>query len=221
MCAGLLDMPLVDVEISINNTVLPDDILAFLHEADSRVSRFVDSRPICSTGFVPSDFVTVYRALRTIIESDLAPGNSLCEWGSGFGVVASLASMLGFRVCGIELEERLVDASRNLADDFGLSVEFAHGSFVPPGAESYAEEAYLDNNSKYLWLTTDADDAYDKLGLDPRDFDVFFAYPWPGEEYLFISLFGKYAADESLLLMYDQLDSVRLLRKVAIGSVGV
>ena len=128
--------------------------------------------------------------------------------------------MLGFRVCGIELEERLVDASRNLADDFGLSVEFAHGSFVPPGAESYAEEAYLDNNSKYLWLTTDADDAYDKLGLDPRDFDVFFAYPWPGEEYLLISLFGKYAADESLLLMYDQLDSVRLLRKVAIGSVG-
>ena len=92
---------------------------------------------------------------------------------------------------------------------------FVHGSFVPAGAESFAEEAYADTVGKYSWLVTDSDVAYDELGLDPNDFDVVFAYPWPGEEYLFTRLFEKYVADEALLLMYEQFGSVRLLRKVA------
>jgi hypothetical protein len=208
-------VPLLDIEISTNGSVLSDDVGAFLLEADSRVSQFVTNSPIRLTGFVPSDFVTVYHALRAITEANLAPGTSLCEWGSGFGVVASLAAMLEFKVCGIEIERDLVDASRRLADDFGLPVEFVQGSFIPSGAESCAEEAYADSNAEYSWLVTDADDAYDELGLDPDDFDVVFAYPWPGEEFLMTSLFEKYAAEESLLLMYDQFNSVRLLGKVA------
>jgi len=210
----------LDIEISTNGSVLPDDVGAFLLEADSRVSQFVTNSPIRLTGFVPSDFVTVYHALRAITEANLAPGTSLCEWGSGFGVVASLAAMLGFKVCGIEIERGLVDASRRLADDFGLPVEFVHGSFVPPGAEAYAEEAYADTNAEYFWLVTDADDAYDELGLDADDFDVVFAYPWPSEEYLITSLFEKYAAEEALLLVYDQFNSVRLRRKVGKRSGG-
>ncbi len=213
-------MPLVDIEISINGSVLPDDVVAFLHEADSRVSQFVRNSAIRVTGFVPSDFVTVYHALRAITEANLALGTSLCEWGSGFGVVASLAAMLGFQVCGIEIERDLVDASRRLADDFGLPVEFVHGSYVPSGAEAYVEETYADNNAESFSLVTDADDAYAELGLDPDDFDVVFAYPWPGEESLITSLFEKYAAEEALLLMYNQYNSVRLLRKVCKRSGG-
>ena len=207
-------MPLVDIDISINGSVLPDDVVAFLREADLRVSQFVRNSPIRVTGFVPSDFVTVYHALRAITEANLAPGTSFCEWGSGFGVVASLAAMLGFKVCGIEIERDLVDASRRLADEFGLPVEFVHGSFVPSGAEAYAEEASADNNAESFWLVTEADDAYDELGLDPDDFDVVFAYPWPGEECLIASLFEKYAAEEALLLIYDKFNCVRLRRKV-------
>ncbi len=194
---------------------MPDDVVAFLREADLRVSEFVRNSLIRVTGFVPSDFVTVYHALRAVTEANLAPGTSLCEWGSGFGVVASIAAMLEFKACGIEIERDLVDASQRLADDFGLPVEFVHGSFIPSGAEACAEEAYADNNDGYSWLVTDADDAYDELGLDPDDFDVVFAYPWPGEEFLITSLFEKYAAEEALLLMYNQYNSVRLLRKVS------
>ncbi len=128
---------------------------------------------------------------------------------------ATLCSeMLGFKVCGIEIERGLVDASRTLAGDFGLPVEFVHGSFVPPGAEAYAEEAYADNNTEYFRLVTDADDAYEELGLDPDDFDVVFAYPWPGEECLIEILFEKYGAEEALLLMYNQFNSVRIRRKM-------
>jgi protein-L-isoaspartate O-methyltransferase len=138
----------------------------------------------------------------------------MCEWGSGFGVVASLASMLEYNVCGIEIERDLVDASRRLADDFGLPVEFVHGSFIPAGAEAFADEILADNGADFICTVTDADDAYDRLGLDPDDFDVFFVYPWPGEEGLIESLFEKYAADGALLLLYGQFDSVRLRRKV-------
>ncbi len=213
-------MPLVDIEISVNGSVLPDDVVAFLHEADLRVSQFVRNSPIRVTGFVPSDFVTVYHALRAITEKNLAPGTSLCEWGSGFGVVASLAAMLEVNAYGIEIERGLVDASRKLADDFGLPVEFVHGSYVPSGAEAYVEEAYADNNAESFSLVADADDAYDELGLDPDDFDVVFAYPWPGEECLIEGLFEKYAAEEALLLTYNQYNSVRLQRKVGERSGG-
>ena len=207
-------MPLLDIDISINGSVLPDDVVAFLREADLRVSQFVRNSPVGVPGFVPSDFVTVYHSLRAITEANLASGTSLCEWGSGFGVVASLAAMLEFKVCGIEIERGLVNASRRLADDFRLPVEFVHGSFVPSGAEADVEEAYAASSTEYFWLVTDADDAYDELGLDPHDFDVVFAYPWPGEECLIEGLFEKYAAEEALLLTYTQYNSVRLQRKV-------
>ena len=207
-------MPLLDIDISINGSVLPDDVVAFLREADLRISQFVRNSPIRVTSFVPSDFVTVYHSLRAIIAANLASGTSLCEWGSGFGVVASLAAMLEFKVCGIEIERGLVNASRRLADDFRLPVEFVHGSFVPSGAEADVEEAYAASSTEYFWLVTDADEAYDELGLGPHDFDVVFAYPWPGEECLIEGLFEKYAAEEALLLTYTQYNSVRLQRKV-------
>ena len=67
-------MPLVDIEISINGSALPDNVVAFLREADLRVSQFVGDSAIRVTGFVPSDFVTVYHALRAITEANLASG---------------------------------------------------------------------------------------------------------------------------------------------------
>jgi hypothetical protein len=39
-------VPLVDIDISINGSVLPDDVVAFLREADFRVSQFVRNSPI-------------------------------------------------------------------------------------------------------------------------------------------------------------------------------
>ena len=193
---------------------MPAEIVAFLHEADERVSQFLQASPRRATGFVPSDFKTVFHALQTITDTNLASGTSFCEWGSGFGIVTLLASMLEFAACGIEIEQELVDESRRMADDFGLPGEFVQGSFIPPGAESCVDEAYAENNAEYSWLITDADDGYDELQLGPEDFDIVFSYPWPGEEYLITSLFEKYAAEGALLLTYNSLESVRLRRKL-------
>jgi len=203
----------VDVEIAVVDSPLPDDIQRLLDEADPRIDQFVKTDAVRVSSFVPCNFPVAYGALRAIGESNLAPGNLFCEWGSGFGVVASLAALLGFNSYGIEIDGPLVDASQKFATDFDIPVEFVHGSFVPPGGEEDADEAYAANNADFSWLVTDADAAYDEIGLEPEDFDLIFAYPWPGEHEVIENLFDRFAAVGALLLTYTQYDSVRLQRK--------
>lgn len=204
-------MALIDVPLMINDESVPRDIVRFLDDADQRIHNFISERQVRISGFVPSDFVTVYQALNALVEADLATGDMFCEWGSGFGVVAMLAAKFDFESYGIEIEGSLVDAARELAEDFGVSVDFIRGSFVPPGGESYLDQVM---QSDVNWLSTDVDEAYSELGLSVRDFDVIYAFPWPGEEDAITNLFDGFAAIGSLLLTHNQIEGVRVRRKV-------
>ena len=64
------------------------------------------------------------------------------------------------------------------------------------------------------WLSTSGPDGYEELHLEPDDFDVIFAYPWPGEEQVIFDLFADCAAVGALLLTYHGQEGVRLQRKV-------
>ena len=99
---------LVDVPIECDVVALPARARRFLNEAERRILDFQQSAKI--PGFVPSDFERVYAVLQTISEQSLAAGPRFCEWGSGFGVVAGFAAMLGFETFGIEIELELVEA---------------------------------------------------------------------------------------------------------------
>jgi hypothetical protein len=117
--------------------------------------------------------------------------------------------MLGFAASGIEIEGSLVEESRRLAEDFDLSVEFVHGSFVPRGAEDRVHAG-----GTYSWLTTEGDYAYDDLGSDISDLDVVFAYPWPDEEAVVCDLFEEFAGTGAILATYHGNGEFRLKRKV-------
>jgi hypothetical protein len=158
--------------------------------------------------FVPSDFRAAYALLRTLASAELAPGNLFCEWGSGLGVATCLAAMLGFDALGIEIEADLVDAAQELADDFALPVEFVQGSFIPPGGESLTTAA-----NGFSWLTTDEGKVHEELGLDPGDFDVVFAYPWPDEEQAIPALFAEYSKPGAALMTYHELGNLRVRQK--------
>ena len=201
-------MSLVELSLPAPVAAVPRDVRVFLREAEKRIERFRIEAHI--PGFVPSDYAHVYRVLWGVEEADLAPGRLFCEWGSGFGVVTCLAAMLGFDAFGIEVEGELVEEARRLADDFELSVEFVHGSFIPPGDEVLAED--LDG---FSWLTTTADGAHDELGLGPDDFDLIFAYPWPDEQRVISDLFERHARVGALLLTYQSTDEMTLCRKIA------
>ncbi len=65
-------------------------------------------------GFHASDYVLAYNTLRALLDEPTLRGRTFCEWGSGSGVVTLLAASLGFRAFGIEIQEALVEASREL-----------------------------------------------------------------------------------------------------------
>jgi hypothetical protein len=200
-------MPLLDLSLPVDEAPPPREVRVFLREADRRIERFRPCRPI--PGFVPSDSPRAYAALRALAAGGVAPGDLFCEWGSGFGVVACLAAMLGFDACGIEVEGELVDAARRLADDFGLPVEFVRGSFIPAGGRDDL------GAGAFAWLDTDAGDVQEEAGLGPSDFDVIFAYPWPDEEEAIAGLFDRHAGAGAVLATYHGGDGLRLRRKRA------
>jgi hypothetical protein len=199
-------MPLLDLELSIDPTSVPGDVRSFLREAERRIERFQIHCHV--PGFVSSEFIRAYRVIRALAVTELVPGNLFCEWGSGFGVVACLAAMLDFDACGIEIEGGLVDAARQLADDFGLAVEFVRGSFLPKSSA-----AHVNKGAGFAWLTADEGSAHEELGLAPDDFDVIFAYPWPDEEALTGVLFERYARLGAVLVTHHGDDHLRVRRK--------
>jgi hypothetical protein len=182
---------------------VPRTTAAFLVEATRRIDDF-QHHGGCH-GFVPSDYQTAYRVLRSVVDEHFSSGGLFCEWGSGFGVVTCLAGMLGFDACGIEIRAELIEAARSLADDFDSDVQFFEGSFIPEGGE-----ACFEASEDYAWLTTEA---HAHAEVAPDDFDIIYAYPWPDEENFTAELFDRFARPGALLLTHHGGDTFRLRRK--------
>ncbi|TWT99851.1 Ribosomal protein L11 methyltransferase [Botrimarina colliarenosi] len=205
---------LLEIELVVPPLMLPQRMRDLLDDADDRIERFHHRRrDNPAPAFVPSDFVESYRALSQVTALSLAPGSRFVEWGSGVGVVTCQASLLGFDAIGIEIESELVDEARALAEDHNIETEFIHGSFVPDGGDEVLEANAYNLARTVTWLSNDAPSAYDELGLDPDDFDLVFAYPWPGEEETVFELFAEFAAVGALLLTHHGEEGMRLQRK--------
>ena len=204
-------MPLVEVSLKPSATPPDAATAAFLKDAQGRIDAFFEARwqdPI--VGFVPSDFAAVWRTLAAVAEQSLVRGRRFCEWGCGFAVVAGLAARLGFDAHGIEIERDLVDEARRLLDAHGLAVKLACGSFIPAGGDALAEI-----KAEMAWLLTGGPDGHALLGVDADEWDVVFAYPWPGEEHVVERIFERYVADGALLVTHRADKGTRVQRKVA------
>ena len=95
-----------------------------------------------------------------------------------------------------------------MADDLGLPAKFYCGTFVPRDISGILELA-----REVEHVDTHEGEVYDEIGLGLDDFDLFFAFPWPGEQHFFEAVFQAGAADNSLLLSYRGRDGMHLLRK--------
>lgn len=205
---------LIEIELTIPNTPLPQRVRDLLDDADDRIERFSHEhrdRPV--PAFVPSDFVEAYHALGVVEVLSLAPGRRFVEWGSGVGVVTCLASMMGMDAIGIEIEPDLVEIAEALAEDHNIEAEFVRGSFVPEGGDEVLEENAYNLARDVTWLDTTGESAYDDLGLDPDDFDFIFAYPWPGEEQTIFDLFAEFAGVGAILMTHHGENGMRVQRK--------
>ena len=200
-------MELADIEIPSAARTLPERARMFIAAGNARIAELGSSRP----AFIPSNHEAVYLALRGLRGSTLLTGARFCEWGSGIGVVAGLAAMLGFEAHAVEIEDDLVAVGEKLSEEFGLDVEHVPATFVPTASQDLAAGA----GDELDWLRPGGADAYELLGRDPDEFDLVFAYPWPGEEEVVEEIFLRHAGEGAVLLTFHGLEGLRARRAVS------
>lgn len=184
---------------------MPENVVALLAEADRRCDEFFEE----GLGrryprYLPSDPSIVHAAMAYLQTDGRLRGEVFCEWGCGFGVATCIASLIGFQAYGIEIEPELADLADRLAGDLGIAVDILNTSYLPEGYEECAgvggEDLLVPEATTSCGETLDSPPGYD--GLDPDDVDLFFVYPWPGQEELMMSLFTVMASEGAVLLIY-------------------
>ena len=151
--------------------------------------------------FIPCDHLGAYEELRKL----RSRATNFVEFGSAAGIVTIMADLLGYEAHGIEIEPWLVDRSAEIAAEFGSKAVFAEGSFVVPEYQDEIELLSSDSHNP-----TGGANAFDELGLDLDDYDLIFAYPWPGDEEWLYELVRRHARPEALLLTYDVTEGFRV-----------
>jgi hypothetical protein len=154
-------------------------------------------------GYVSADYRAVYEVLAELQGSVV----TFLEWGSGLGVVAIMASLMGYEAYGIEAEPRLVRFADQLAGRYGSNAQFAEGSFIP---DDFVWNPAIGDEVQRTNI--DAASGYEELGLELRDFDLVYAYPWPDEHSLFHSIMREYGRKNALMLTYDAREGIELLK---------
>lgn len=186
----------------------PAQVTRLIEEADRRLDQlFETNRNRRVPRFLPSDPALLFRVLEFLTVNELPPGKVFCEWGSGFGVGACLASLLGYESWGLEIEEDLVELARELAGDLKIEVKNICTSYFPEGFGSYpaqggAELMIPEPESRWAEESALVVPAYEGMDCEVDEIDLFYIYPWPGEQELMHDLFDTVAADGAILIAY-------------------
>jgi hypothetical protein len=184
---------------------VPSNVATMLAEADRRCDDFFDA----GLGrryprYLPSNPAIVYAAMVYLKEAGYIRGNVFCEWGCGFGVATCMASLIGYEAYGIEIEEELADLATQLAHDYRIPVEILCTSYLPEGYEECdgvgGKDLLAPEATTSRGESIDTTPSYD--GLDPDEVDLFFVYPWPGQEELMMDLFKAVSSEDAILLIY-------------------
>lgn len=151
--------------------------------------------------FVAAEYEKVLAAL---IERR-GTGLRFLEWGSASGVITIMADLLGYEAYGIELDDSLVETSRDLAARFDSNARFVKGSFVPAGF------AIGPNDGENAWVGH-GPSGYLELGFALDDFDMVFGFPWPGGKATMLDLMRRYGGTDATLLLFDVEAGVQVYR---------
>jgi hypothetical protein len=165
---------------------VPRFVDCFIRDAEDRAEAMGDR---AGRGlFVPGDYRYAFQVLQWLLRTKAVDkGAAFLEWGSGQGMVAILAALLGYAAVGVEIDEALVKESRELASRYDVSARFEHGSYAP-------------NPSGLKTFTA-------------KKRAVVYVYPWPGEEIYFLRLFEETADAGAFLLMCLGPEDIRVYRK--------
>ncbi len=197
-------MALLELTLALDPPDLPERVDDLIREVDLRDEAFFEAGLGKKfSRYVPSDPVVFHSALARLKKEKLLRGSRFCEWGCGFGAAASIAALDGFEAYGIELVPELADRAAQLAEDFGLTVEILNISYFPEGFDSF------EGVGQRCLMVPDRPRDPDAFfphpeydGLDPSEVDLFYVFPWPGEEKMMMDLFEAVSTEGAILLMY-------------------
>lgn len=213
-------MPIEELTIHLEHKPLPAEAAAYLEEANRRIDNLFESGSNRRMPrFIPSDAVAIYNALDYITRQDMPLGRIYCEWGSGYGIGTCFAALLGYDAYGIEIEEELVSSSEKLAGEFGIDIRIINTDYMPEGFEcgngSGGAELVRPEQQAFGLSSFDEVPRYEGMehGLD--EVDLFFIYPWPGEQEFVQEFFHAVAADGAILLAYYGDNDLCAYRKTA------
>ena len=71
------------------------------------------------------------------------------------------------------------------------------------------------NHQEMSWINLEADSGYHLIDLEPSDVDLFFVYPWPGEDQFVQQLFEDSATPGAVLLAYLGADELACWQKTS------
>lgn len=138
-----------------------------------------------------------YRDVLDVLLPLRQPGAMFLEWGSATGVITIMADMLGFQAYGIEIDGTLVDIARRLATKYQSHATFAAGSYLPMGYE------WRDpTGDRRTGTVGEGISGYLELKHPLEDFDIVFAYPWPGEAEIMQDVMRRYGRPDARLILH-------------------
>ena len=193
---------------------VPEPFASLIQDADDHWDKFwaqkLNKR---YPRYVASEPAQVYAALKYVQDEGLALGERFIEWGSGFGVATSLASLLGFEATGIELEDGLVEIAESLAEKHQTGAEFITTTYIPEGYISYDHVGGSDIVPYESFGHQAEPPRYDGMDIGLDEIDVFFVYPWPGEQEMMLKLFQSVASEDAILIAYYGNQEICIYRK--------
>ena len=176
----------MEVPLAVGDLPVPRFVDCVIRDAEDRAEALGDR---AGNGlFVPGDSRYAFQILQWLLQTKaVAAGAAFLEWGSGQGMATILASLLGYDAVGVEIDEALVQESRELADRYDTRARFEHGSYEPgkPGLKVVAA----------------------------KNRAVVYVYPWPGEEPEFLRRFDETADAGAFLLTCLGPEDIRVFRK--------
>jgi hypothetical protein len=125
---------------------------------------------------------------------------------------------MGYQAYGLEIEEDLVVLARVLARDMKIEVENLCTSYFPEGFGSYpaqgGAELMVPEAASRWENAAVAVPAYEGMDLEVDEIDLFYVYPWPGEQEMMHQLFDAVAGDGAVLIAYYGDKDISAYRKV-------
>lgn len=197
---------------------LDEKVQALIDAADRRFDAFYAQKLNKRyPRYIASEPAQVYAALKWVTGQGLTPGCEFIEWGSGFGIATSMAALLGYEATGIELRNGLVEIARELAGSQSIKADFICSSYIPEGYIEYEIAGGTDivpddsfgHESEGGPIYQDDDQV-----VEINEVDLFYAYPWPGEQEMMLKLFDAVAGADAILIAYYGDKEICMYRKL-------